>query len=430
MASLWAFRFLLIYICILCVQPQNRFTFLYPLHIADLSVMGAIGLHFISATQEGKPFIRFGPATITALLLMFFSLCSLYMGPWMTSTAWNSDIDIIFKNCLVLILVEATAFTVQRVWAVQATLMLATLWWVKGGLRLATAGATYSGDRIMGPAVSLIENPNGFAYLLTVMIPLYLYFYQKATNKKLRWGFLILALASVYIVLQTGSRTGVVALAAVGVFLLPKYGAQHKMTLIIGAIAVAGFFSMTDAGNIERFKTIPESIRNFLAGPDEEADPASMDQDEQSAWERKMKNLHTWRLIMDYPLFGVGIAARDNDEMWQKYPFASGQVHNEILYAGKQMGFIGIGLYISFMSIIFRFGNQAQRMTRSWWPAAADLGGTFKMQAVVFIVGGFFSPIAWSPLFLVAAGSASALVANLREGWLARGVTRPPGSIV
>ncbi len=421
MASLWAFRFLLFYIGVLCVQPQNRFTFMYPLHIADLCIMAAVGLHFISATQEGKPFIRPGPATITAFLLMFFSLASLYMGPWQTSSAWNSNIDLIFKNCLVLILVEAMAFTVQRVWAVQACLMLSTLWWVKGGLRLIASGSTYAGDRIQGPAVSMIENPNGFAYLMTVMIPLYLYFFQKSTNKYLRYGFLVLVLASVYIVLQTGSRTGLLALITVGLFLLPKYGAQHKVALVVGGAAIFFIFATTSESNMNRFRSIPESIRNFVAGVDASADTGQMDQDAQSAWERRMKNKHTWQLILDFPLFGVGVSASD-ELVFEKYPYAAGQVHNEILYAGRQMGFIGIGLYLSLMYCIFSGGRRVQRATASWWSSAADLGWTFKMQALVFMVGGFFSPIPWNPIYLVLAGSASALVLNLRGGAFSREV--------
>ncbi len=414
MASTWAFRFLLWYICVLCVQPQNRFLFLHALHIGDLSIVAAVGLHFVSASQEGRPFIKPGPATVTALLLLFFSVLSLYAGPMMTSSEWNSDIDIIFKNSFVLILVEAMAWNVQRVWAVQATLLLSTLWWIKGGLRLASAGATYAGDRIMGPAVSMIENPNGFAYLLTVMIPLYLYFYQKANNWYVRWGCLAAALSAVYIVLQTGSRTGLLSLIAVGVFLVPKYGARYKRALIIGAVAFALFFPLVGASNIERFKTIPASIRNFIGGVDEDADVENMDQDAQSAWERKMKNKHTWRLILMYPAFGVGVAA-DDGLVYEQAPYAIGQVHNEILYAGKQMGVIGMGIYISFMAAIFRFGRRVEKLTKKWWPEVSDLGWTFKMQAVVFMVGGFFSPIPWNPIYLILAGSASALYPHVVE---------------
>ena len=427
MASLWAFRFLLFYIAILCVQPQNRFTFLYSLHIADLTVIGSLGLHFLSFSQEKQPLVRLGPASITALMLIAAAFISNSVGLWQTSSAWNANMDIIVKNALVLIMVEAMAFTVERVWAVQTTLLLSTLWWIKGGLRLAASGATYAGDRLMGPAVSLIENPNGFAYLLTVMIPLYLYFYQKSTRWYLRYLFLALALSAVYIILQTGSRTGLVALLTVTAFLLPKYAAKYKVGLLVGGVVVFLLVGLIDAGNIQRFKTIPESIRSFLAGVDENADQKSMTQDEQSAWERKMKNKHTWRLIKDYPLFGVGVNASD-DFAWEKYPFATGQVHNEILYAGKQMGVVGMGLYLALMYTIFQGGRRIQKAARGWWPAVEDLGWTFKMQAVVFASGGFFSPVPWNPLYLVIAGSASALIANLRAGSYSReimGATPP-----
>ena len=422
MASLWAFRFLLFYIAILCIQPQNRFPFLHPMHIADLCIMGAVGLHFLSFSQEKRPLIRLGPATITALLLMFFSFLSNHIGPWQASSNWNANMDIIFKNSLVLVLVEAMAFTVQRVWAVQATLMLSTLWWVKGGLRLAASGATYSGDRLMGPAVSLIENPNGFAYLMTVMIPLYLYFYQKSNRWYLRYAFLAITLSAVYIVMETGSRTGLVALLAMAAFLLPKYVAKYKVGLLFGGAIIFLLVGLIDPSNIARFKSIPASARSFLAGVDENADQSTMNQDEQSSWERKMKNKHTWKLIKDYPLFGVGVNASD-DFIWEKYPYASGQVHNEILYAVKKMGMIGMGLYIALMYIIFQGGRRTQKATKGWWPAVEDLGWTFKLQAVVFMTGGFFSPISWNPLYLVIAGSASALIANLREGSFSREVS-------
>jgi len=410
--STWALRFLLCYLCVLFTQPQNRFYFLYPLHIADLSIAASLLLHVASASQEGRPVIRFGPATITGLLLMFFSLISLYTGPLQVSSNWNSDIDIIFKNAFVMIMVEAIAYTPQRVWAIQAGMMIATLWWVKGGLRLAAAGAVYSGDRIMGPAVSLIENPNGFAYLMTVMVPLYLYFYQQSKKKWMKLGFLAVTLCACYIIFQTGSRTGLLALIAVGVFLLPKYGAKHKLTLVVGGVALYFIFQTTGAMNMQRFKTLPQSIKSFLFSSGDKS-YRLMDQDEQSAWERRMKNRDTLRLILDNPILGVGIQP-DDDLVWEKYDYAGGQVHNELLYAGRQMGIVGISLYLSLLFIIFSRGLSVQRSAGTW-PAVADLGWTFKMQAVVFIVGGMFSPIPWNPVMMVLVGSSSALWMNWQE---------------
>ena len=415
--SLWAFRFVLFYITILLVQPQNRFLFLHPFRIAMVCIVLGGLLHIISSSQEGKPVIRFGPATITALFLMAFSFLSLKFGPMQMNRGWNSDIDLIFKNCICLILLESMANTVERVWAVLTTIMLATLWWVKGGVRLAMAGATYSGDRIMGPAVSLVENPNGFAYFMTLMIPLQLYFYQQTKSKYLRFGYLALALFSVYIVLQTGSRTGLIALVVVGLFLLPKYGRNHKLAIAIGGVAVFVFTTSIGAMNMERFKTIPDSIRNFIAGNSEHIDPMTLNADDYSAWERKMKNKHTWGLIKSYPIVGVGLQP-NNALVTEKFEYAGGQVHNEILYAGRQMGFPGMIIYLSFMGILLVNSIRVQRFASGHWPALADLGWTLKMQCLVFAVGGFFSPIPWNPLYLAIAACASACWLNIKnQSW-------------
>jgi len=413
----WAFRFLLFYIVILCVQPQNRFYFLYPLRIANLSIILAVLLHFISHQESNRQLLRLGPGTVTALLLIFFAFVSNYTGVMQTSSAWNGNIDIIVKNSIVLILIEAMATTVPRVWAVQATLFLSVLWWIKGGLRLSASGATYAGDRIMGPAVSLIENPNGFAYLLTMMIPLYLYFFQQAKNKYMRWLCLAAAVSSVYIVFQTGSRTGLVALISIAIFLLPKYGKKHKLALALGAVAIYYLMSVVSPGNIERFKTIPIQAKMFLFGDphEQEQEMTSMTQDEQSAWERKMKKKQTWELVKMYPLFGVGINA-DDRLVEEKFQYATGQVHNEILYAGKQMGFIGMSLYSSLVFILLICGHLIQRNMKDRWPALSDMGWTFKMQAVVVITGGFFSPIPWNAITMILVGAASALYLNIKSG--------------
>ena len=68
--SRWSFTFLMWYITILCVQPQNRFIFLYPMHIAEICVIAAFAFHAMSCGEGNHPVIRMGPATKLALLLM------------------------------------------------------------------------------------------------------------------------------------------------------------------------------------------------------------------------------------------------------------------------------------------------------------------------------------------------------------------------
>ena len=83
--NLWSFRFILWYICILLVQPQNRFTFLWPLRIANLAFIIGVGLHILACLEERRPIVRLGPATILALALMFFATLSQYFGVYQKS---------------------------------------------------------------------------------------------------------------------------------------------------------------------------------------------------------------------------------------------------------------------------------------------------------------------------------------------------------
>ncbi|MBR6023290.1 MAG: O-antigen ligase family protein [Kiritimatiellae bacterium] len=409
--SLWAFRFLLWYICILLVQPQNRFPVLWPLHIANGSFIAAVVLHILACLKDGRAMLRLGPATKLGLALMFFTLLTSYGSPYQSWHGWGRWTDIIFKNALLMICIEAMCTTVRRAWVVQMTTLVCTLWWVKGGLRLSAAGATYSGDRLMGAAIGLIENPNSFAYMMCLFLPLYLYAFEETRQKWLRWSFLACAVAAVYIVFQTGSRTGLVTLLAMAVFSVPHYQNLRWRNVLLVAVAIAVIFPMTGERNRERFRTIPASMAAFLGGKKEKQD-GPLTQDQQSADERQAKNRDTWRLIKDYPLFGVGFET--DSRFLEPYPMARGQVHSEILAVGKQMGFIGMGLFLGVLGMSFAAGLRIQRVFRDR-PEVGKLGWVFCMQSLLIMVGGFFCPLPWHPPMMILAGSASALAGLARQ---------------
>ncbi len=412
--SLAAFRMLLVYIVVLFVQPQNRFTFLWPLHIADLSFMGAVGLHIMACVQDRRPIMRFGPATIVSVLLLMFAMLSQYIGEYQISSAWNPYIDIIVKNATLCILLEAMMTSVQRVMATQLVVLVSTLWWIKAGVRLASAGATYSGDRLMGAAVGMIENPNSFAYFLCVFLPVYLWMSRHCRRRWERWAFLAGAVADMYIVFKTGSRTGLLTLCVLAFFLLPHYGRHNLKSLALFVLAVAVLLPMSGERNIQRFKTIPQSVKSFLGLGQAEEREGPMTQDEQSADERSEKNKHTWGLIKEHLLFGVGV--HPDESRFGRWNMARGQVHCEILMVGKQMGLIGMSLYVACWGILLVGGGIVRARARDKWPALADLGWTFQLQGVCLIVGGSFCPSMWNPPMLILAASVSSLLALLPVG--------------
>ncbi len=413
--SVWAFRFLLWYICVLLVQPQNRYTFLWPLHIANLTFISALVLHVMDCVRSRRPFFANNLATWLGLLMIGLTFASNTNGYFQNGWGgWNPYIDTYVKSFLLLILVATMCTSVERVWVVQMTVLMSTLWWLKSGLRLSAAGATYSDDRLMGAAIGLIENPNSFAYMLCIMLPLYFYALQHAKGKWMRWAFLACALSAVYIIFQTGSRTGLVTLLAVGIFFLKQYGRKNWKTIVLVALAISIIFPFSGENNIRRFKTIPQSALAFLglAEKEEQVDYGRpLNQDEQSAAERSAKNRDTWRLVKDFPMFGVGLVPQSTKLVEAGYGMAGiGQVHCEILMVGKQMGFIGMSLYFFMLGVAWWGGPVALVKGRKLgWTAAGDMGRIFQIQAVAIAVGGFFCPMPWHPPMMIMAGSAIAL---------------------
>lgn len=405
--NLLAFRMLLFYITIAFVMPQVRFRFLWPLQIANISAISAMVLHVLSAGHEGKPVIRFGPATILAMLLMICGLLAQYAGVMQPDTAWNGIIDELMKNSLIVILIEAMAYNVKRVWAILATIMISTLWWLKAGFRLTMAGGFLVGSRIMGPAVGLVENPNAFACFMSVTLLIYMYFYQQSRNKWARIGLLTMIFVGVYSVFSTGSRTGLLTLITVGILILLKYGGRQKKSIIFGAVVIYLIFIGVDPSNIARFKTIGPSYRMFFLG-EYEGDRSELTPDELSAMMRAWKNRDTWRLIKDYPFFGVGINP-DPELVHDEYGWAAGRVHCEPLSAGKQMGFVGMGLYFGFFLIMFVSGFNVMMKSRKIWPAVSDMGWPFILLAPAMLVGGYFNTNPWNIYLLVVGATASSL---------------------
>jgi hypothetical protein len=416
MFSHLAFLFMLFHVAIHMTQPQNRFLFLYPFQIAQLTFVIAIGFQLMAAMTEDKPFMRMGPGTILALILLAWGHIAHYAGPLVVDTTWIGGIDPLTKAALAAILLEATATNIYRVWAVYATILISTLWWLKGGFRLSTSGGTLVGDRIMGPAVSMIENPNAYAYFTCVTIFVYLYFYQQVKNKYFKMAFMGMALLSVFIVFNTGSRGGMVLLAAMTFLLLPKYGRQHKGALIGIVLAVPVVIGLVAPGNIERFKTIPDSFRALFSGEEISLEDAR-GADEHSAIERKLKNRQTWALIKQYPLMGTGMNP-DQDLYPADLPQARGQVHNELLRAGITMGFPGMAIYLAMLGILVVYGRRVERYAKGWWPAMADMGWSLKLQGLAILVGGQFAVQPWNVYTLVLMAMASALWLNLQEGAL------------
>jgi hypothetical protein len=182
--------------------------------------------------------------------------------------------------------------------------------------------------------------------------------------------------------------------------------------MMIGSfIGIYLIMSLISPGNIRRFKTIPESIISAITGDIKTSD--RLNQDQESAQTRHLKNLGTWRLIKDHPIMGAGINP-DQSLYIEKYPYVAGQVHCEILMAGRQMGLPGMAVYAAFLYLIVSRGWLMFRRFRTEWPDVSMLGWCLCVQGLLIVVGGAFAPLPWNPVTLALVAVATAAWADLR----------------
>lgn len=368
----------------------------------------AFALHIFDCAENSKTFFRLGPATKFALILMAWASVANMFGAYTGPFNWNGEYAGIIKNCMVLILLEATITSPHRAFAVLMTVAACSLWWFKAGVRGIQAGGTFQDARIMGPNVGLVQGPNEFGIFMVVIVALCIGLYYIAERKSwMKWGFLAAALAGVFVVLQTGSRAGLLTLIAFGILFAPRLAKTRFSGLLI--IPVVIYFAATgiDEENMARFRTIRDAIVSQIQGaPLKPYD--EMNQDERSAEDRRRKNDDTWGLIKANPLAGVGLAPNEG-----RYPaefsFARGVVHNELLLAGRQMGIPGMILMLAMYIWVIWIGTRIFHQTKHSWREVSMMGWCCRTMSICLFVGGLFSTFAWNMLLMALMAATSEL---------------------
>jgi hypothetical protein len=269
------------------------------------------------------------------------------------------------------------------------------------------------GDRVLGPAVSMVINPNGFATMLTVCLGFYLYLFEQTKSKWFKPVVLVLIMMGVYSVMETGSRSGMLTLLTFAALVALRYSRRHFFSLVAISIATYFLLGVVSPSNLARFKTIPKSIATALSGEEKHLD-ADLDADEHSATERTLKNQDTWALIKEHLIFGVGIYP-DEGKYAGKYPYATGQVHCEILMAGKQMGLIGMSLYASTLLTILICGWQVMLKYKDVWNDISVMGWIFVILSITMTVAGIFNPLPWNSVTFIMMGTVSGLWLSVKE---------------
>jgi|SRR5688572_6289649 len=257
-------------------------------------------------------------------------------------------------------------------------------YWGFGGWIEATTGGT-SSHRLTGP----YGNPNGYAQVLVLLVPLALDRLWHEKNFRLRllagYALAVCALTIFFTYSRNGFLTLVFTLGFLVVMRRPKV-MPLALSIAMGIILI----QFLPASYTQRITTLFQ----FSSGPGSRVSDASFQG-------RLSENIAAWRMFQDHPLFGVGL---DNFQVnYQTYsrkigldsrrdPRAPASFYLELL---SEQGLVGFSIFMGFMFVVFRSLWKARELFE-------DLG----MKTEEYMSLAFMSGLAGYMVFYISKNSA------------------------
>jgi putative inorganic carbon (HCO3(-)) transporter len=284
-----------------------------------------------------------------------------------------------------------------------------------------TAGAPRSGVRLSDRAAGPVGDPNRYAQILLVLLPL-------ATFRVLsehRWLRRVVILGSASLLLC-------------GVLLSYSRGAFVTIALMIALLVVLGTIRLLHvaAGTLLIALAVPflapsyyDRIQTLIGAQGLVTNDASV-QTDRVFQGRATEMLASFYVFLDHPLLGVGPG--------QYMPFYSEQYqlnpdvqfrqvathrrgHNLYLEMAAETGLIGIVVFVSMPLILLRHLWRARRMCEMSQPELAGLATAFCFSIIAYLGTGVFLHLAFERyywLLLALATAALHVIRRERDSWL------------
>jgi O-antigen ligase len=339
----WLQRALLVLIMCNVWRLQNLYGFLTPLQLPTISTLAAIALAF-SSTDPRQRFAGIKhPLTWLALTILALSVASIPTSLW-PGNSFSFIRQDFSKNIALMCLVAVSMRNVndaRRFVATQA---------VGASLYAFVTITKFRTDETGRLGELFYYDANDVAMVLVSTLPLLLYVAVTTPRWRTKLatfigvGFVMLA------VMRAGSRGGFLALIAVTIFLLFKFGGVKgwKRFTFVGVLAGAFLVTATDA----TWKQL-----NSMLNPNDDYNMTE-ETGRKAVWTRGIG------YMMQRPLLGVGVACFPQaegrlSELGQERA-ATGRglkwsaAHNSFIQIGAELGFPGLVSFLALLFIAFR----------------------------------------------------------------------------
>ncbi len=250
---------------------------------------------------------------------------------------------------------------------------------VKGGIFTIIHGGQF---RVQGPTGTFFAGNNEMALVLAMLVPLIRYLHLQATQLWVRWGLASAMVLSGIAAIGSQSRGGLLAMAAMGLFLWFKSRHKFVMAVYMG-IAIAIMAAVMPQSWYDRMDT----IKTY------EEDPSALGRI--NAW-------HTAFNVAKDRITGGGyeMFRAPTFRQYAPEPFRVHDVHSVYFEVLGEHGFIGLGMFLLLAVFAWLRANQVIRECkndpeRKW---AADLAAMIQVSLVGYGAGGAFLGLAYFDL--------------------------------
>jgi len=305
------------------------------------------------------------------LFTTFFAFYSeLAWGQW--SKVWRIQLMVF----LTLMIIKERQHLHWMIWVIALSL---GYYGVKGGIFTILHGGAF---RVQGPSGTFFEGNNEMALVLAMLIPLIRYLHLQASQQWVRFGLASAMVLSGIAAIGSQSRGGLVAMAAMGLFLWLK--GRHKLVMgIYMVIAVGLIHAVMPQEWYDRMYT----IKTY------QEDPSALGRI--NAW-------HTAFNVAKDRVTGGGFEMfrPPTFRQYAPEPFRVHDVHSIYFEVMGEHGFIGFGMFILLAAFTWMRANQVIRECkgdpeRKW---AADLAAMIQVSLVGYGAGGAFLGLAYFDL--------------------------------
>jgi len=343
----WAFLGLLTFTALLFFRPQDMLPALAPLHLAEVTALGALGALVFGRLSRGLTVTRM-PAELAGVAA--FGAVILITAPfsfWMGG-AIGTFMDLYIKVLLIFVLMANTLISVRRLeqftWIIVSALgylAFRAVFDYARGVNLIANG------RVQGAVGGIFQNPNDLALNLIAILPLAISLALRPGSPMRRaFGFLC-ALLMVAATVATQSRAGTLGLVLIGALYAVHLLRRRPGLVFAGALVLATAMPLLPQSYVTRVWSI--------------TNPSLDDSGSREA--RRTLLREAAAAFVAHPLTGVGAGQFKNynpegrEEAWR-------EAHNVVLQVAAELGVLGLLCFGFLVARGFIAPLQARRLLR------------------------------------------------------------------